>query len=141
VLVHDRKSCSLARQVLLSCSVVVLLLAAGGCGQSSNTVSVSGNVSYKGQPISKSALAFYPQIGRPTIAPTSDDGAYSTDLAPGDYVVTINLSAEVPPGYKEGDPLPPPKIVLPREYTIRTNSKLTASVSADQSEPIDFALQ
>jgi hypothetical protein len=97
-------------------------------------------VTYQGQPISKAAITFFPTTGRPTTVPAADDGTYEASLVPGDYTVTVNVSVDLPPGFKEGDPYPKPKIVLPPQYTIQAKSPLTAKVSEDQSEPIDFAL-
>lgn len=116
------------------------MLVASGCGESSNSVTVNGTVSHKGQPIPKAAVTFFPTVGRPTTAPASEDGAYEAELTPGDYTVTVNVSAELPPGFKEGDPYPKPKIVLPPQFTTQAKSTLTAKVADGQTEPIDFAL-
>jgi hypothetical protein len=55
--------------------------------------------------------------------------------------VAVNYTEPLPAGYKEGDPIPRPKLVLPPEYSTRARSKLTATVAADQSAPIDFKLE
>jgi hypothetical protein len=59
----------------------------------------------------------------------------------GEYVVVIMIGATTPEGYKEGDPLPPPKITLPDQYTVRAKSSLKANVAAGQSEPVNFELK
>lgn len=126
---------------VLFCSSLALLSSTFGCGESSNTVTVRGHVTYRGEALTNAALMFFPTVGRPTSAVLSSEGNYTTELPPGEYVVTVNVGAELPPGYKEGDPLPPSKFILPDEYTTRAKSKLTASVAPNQDEPIDFALQ
>jgi hypothetical protein len=112
-----------------------------GCGKGSERVFVGGTVAYGDKPLPTAALTFYPNSGRPVTAPVSDQGQYQTELLPGEYVVTVNLSTQLPPGFKEGDPLPPPPIVLPQKYTNKATSTLTATVVPGQSEPIDFALE
>jgi hypothetical protein len=126
---------------LFSCIVGAVVLTSGGCRESSNTVSVHGSVTYRGKALTNAALMFFPATGRPTSVVISSDGNYSAELPPGDYVVTVNVGADLPPGYKEGDPLPPPKFILPDEYTSRAKSTLQATVAADQSAPIDFELE
>jgi hypothetical protein len=119
----------------------LLVLNAAGCSKSSNTVSVSGHVAYRSEPINSGTVTFFPVAGRPVSAAISG-GDYKADLAPGDYTVTVSLAPELPPGYKEGDPPPPPpKVVLPDTYTARAKSTLSAKVAAGQSEPIDFDLK
>jgi hypothetical protein len=88
------------------------LLLTTGCGQPSDTVTVQGNVTYRGKAIAKGSVTFYPDTGRPTNAPILD-GAYQTVLRPGEHVVTVSVSRPLPPGFKEGDPEPPPEIELP----------------------------
>jgi hypothetical protein len=121
-------------------AVIWPLLICPGCGGNSSQVNVRGTVTYDGEPLSNSAVSFFPPRGRPVTAAVNDQGQYDTELAPGEYVVTVNVGVEVPPGFKETDVLPPPKIVLPPKYTFRGQSTLKATVAADQSEPIDFVL-
>jgi hypothetical protein len=119
----------------------VLPMAISGCGGTSETVSVQGNISYRGTPLSKAVVTFYPSVGRPISAPTSESGDYTVELPPGDYTTVVNVGSEIPPGYKEGDPLPPAKISLPADYTMQSKSTLSASIKDDQTEPINFALE
>jgi hypothetical protein len=119
----------------------VLFVNTVGCGTSSDTVSVNGTISYRGEPFPTGSITFFPTAGRPIVASIADDGTYEAEMPPGDYTVAIMLGAQLPPGYKEGDPIPPPKIELPAEYSTRAKSTLTATVVAGQSEPIDFELK
>lgn len=112
-----------------------------GCGGSASTVKVQGHVSYRGEAMTNGTVTLFPANGRPIVAPLSGEGDYSVDVAPGEYVVAIMIGATLPEGYKEGDPLPPPRITLPAEYTVRSKSKLKASVQPGQSEPINFDLK
>ena len=111
-----------------------------GCGQPSDTVTVQGDVTFRGKAISKGSVTFYPETGRPANAPILD-GAYQAELRPAEYVVTISISQPLPPGFKEGDPEPPPKLELPPVYTIPGMSTLKATVTPDQNDPIDFVLE
>jgi len=119
----------------------LLSMTAVGCGEASDTVAVSGKVTYRGEAITNGAVTFFPTAGRPATFPLSDDGSYSGELPPGDYTVIVNVATELPPGFKEGDPFPPPKVALPPEYTTRVRSKLTATVAAENEQPINFDLQ
>jgi hypothetical protein len=120
---------------------VTIVLAVGGCGEKSTAVAVDGNVTYQGKTFDNGSITFYPAAGRPVNTPITADGAYAVELEPGEYVVGVNYSEPLPPGFKEGDPVPPPKFVIPPEYSTRAKSKLSATVAADQSEPIDFKLE
>lgn len=112
-----------------------------GCGAESSMVGVSGKVVHQGQSLPGGSVTFFPTAGRPVNAPLSTEGAYSVELEPGEYVVTVNYTEPLPAGFKEGDPLPSPKFVLAPEHSIRARSTLKATVAADQSEPIDFQLK
>ena len=120
-------------------AVAMLMLSVSGCRDTSGGVPVQGQVSYRGEPLPHGAITFFPATGRPATAPISAEGDYAIELPPGEYVVIVNVSADLPPGFKEGDPLPPPKIVLPPQYTTRARSTLTATVTEDQPR-IDFEL-
>jgi hypothetical protein len=111
-----------------------------GCGEPSGGVPVSGHVSYRGEAIASGSVTFFPVKGRPSSSVLSPSGEYRLNLPPGEYDVAISVGVELPAGWKEGDPVPAQKIVLPAEYTTRARSPLTATVSADQDQPIDFEL-
>jgi hypothetical protein len=111
-----------------------------GCGNSDGRVPISGTVTYLGQPFSNASIAFYPATGRPVMAAISD-GQYAVELAPGDYKVTVNLGVNLPEGWKEGDPVPPQEMVLPRQYSNVLHTPLSATVADGESEPVDFDLK
>jgi hypothetical protein len=121
--------------------LVVVLAGTAGCRDSSDEISVQGRVTFRGQPLPSGSVTFFPATGRPVNTPLGDDGAYSTQLPPGEYAVTVSYTEPLPEGFKEGDPTPTPKFVLPQEYTTRARSKLTATVSEDLDEPINFDLK
>jgi hypothetical protein len=129
-----------ARKWLCVLSIVVIA-AVAGCGESSNEVSVEGRVTYRGEPLSKGSVTFFPSSGRPAAAALSEGGEYSLELLPGQYTVTVNVGTDLPPGFKEGDPIPPPKVVLPPEYTTRAKSSLTATVRQGDEQAINFELK
>ena len=116
------------------------ILCLAGCGSAPSGVPVTGHVSYQGAPVN-AAVTFFPESGRSVVASTSESGDYSATLPAGEYVVAISLGVKLPAGWKEGNPIPPPKVVLPPQYTSRVKSPLKASVQPGQSEPINFDLK
>jgi hypothetical protein len=126
----------------LACSSLSLLLtiSASGCKKSSDAVPVHGRISFHGEPLASGSVTFFPKTGRPVGAAILH-GKYKTELAPDEYTVALDVAPEFPKGFKEGDPLPPPKVTLPEEYANRTKSTLKATVKDGQSEPIDFELK
>jgi hypothetical protein len=118
----------------------LLIVSAGGCKKAAETVPVHGHITYRGEPLAASSVTFFAVTGRPVTA-ASPQGEYATELMPGDYTVIVSVGIEYPKGFKEGDPVPAPKVVLPDEYTSRAKSTLKATVKAGQSEPIDFELK
>jgi hypothetical protein len=127
---------------LRRCLVALAIGAATvGCGEPSGDISVQGQVNYKGKPFPGGIITFFPASGRQIQAIVASDGAYEANLPPGEYRVALSLSVDLPPGWKEGDPMPPPPIKLPTKYTKRVETPLTASVSAENSsQTIDFNL-
>jgi hypothetical protein len=120
--------------------VFFLAIGAAGCTKSAGTVSVHGHVSYRGEPLAASSVTFFPAKGRPVTAP-APQGEYTAELAPGDYTAIVAVGIEYPKGFKEGDPLPKPKVLLPDAYTSRANSTLKATIKSGQDQPIDFDLK
>ncbi|MFO0788574.1 MAG: hypothetical protein U0805_03890 [Pirellulales bacterium] len=123
---------------LIVASVSPLL---GGCREKANTVSLTGHVSYRGEPLGNGIIAFFPVDGRPISGAILETGEYSLNVPPGDYAVTVDVSTEVPAGYKEGDKLPASKIAIPPQYSVRAKTTLSAKVQAGQNEPINFELK
>jgi hypothetical protein len=123
--------------------LLVLFVIAGvaGCGESSSDVTVQGKVAYRSQPLSKGSVTFFPVSGRPASTALADDGQYTLKLAPGQYTVIVNVGTDLPPGFKDGDPIPPPTGALPPEYTTRARSTLKATIPQSDPGPIDFELQ
>jgi len=71
------------------------------------------------------------------------DGSYSYELPPGQYKVRVDSPPKMPPGHKEGDPIP--KLGPPGadpKYANYGSSGLTLTVP-EQSEPLvhDFVLE
>ena len=128
------------------CSACILLVFAllaistAGCRKPSGVVAVHGHVTYRGEALKSARITFYPATGGPITTGISQ-GEYEAEMPPGDYTVVVNVGAELPPGFKEGDPVPAPKVVLPPEYATRAQSTLKSTVKPGQSEPIDFELK
>lgn len=128
--------------ILVSAGAILALLGiiSGGCGKGPETTTVSGAIQLQSAPLARGAVTFFPERGRPTTAATNDAGRYSVDLAPGAYKVTVNIGVQLPPGWKEGDPVPPQQVTIPLQYTSRVNTPLRTTVTAVGAEPTDFAL-
>jgi hypothetical protein len=98
--------CSMRR--IVTVSVVLLLLV--GCGKSRNpSGTLSGKVTYKGQPVNGATLLLYPTAagqGAEFPIPVAQDGTFRTSDVPlGNYKVVVQPSA--------GDPGPSTKGMTP----------------------------
>jgi hypothetical protein len=111
-----------------------------GCSDSSDAVTVTGAVTFRGAPLGEGDILFFPPTGHPIGAIVDAQGQYSIDLPPGEYRIIVGKSYSFPPGWKEGDPPPVAKNPLPAKYTEPTTTVLTATVTESQAEPINFAL-
>lgn len=143
-------------------AVSLVMLALSGCN-SSDQVSVSGKVTLDGNPVSSGRVEFYPEKGRPAVGQIDAEGRYelSTNepgdgVLPGKYVVAITArtveGGSRPPEETFGEGLKSDdspsqsiskqtnvKWLVPRRYSNRKLSGLTAVVSPDNAE-IDFNL-
>jgi hypothetical protein len=120
---------------------VIVVVGASSCKKSSGAIPVHGRLAYRGEALKSARITFFPSTGRPVTAGVAQ-GEYETELPPGDYTVVINIGTELPAGFKEGDPLPPPpKIALPPQYSTRAQSALKATIKSGQDQPIDFDLK
>lgn len=125
-----------------ACAICIGAITLSGCGDSLGGGSVNGTVAYQNQPLGSAAIYFFPEDGgRPVVGRTDEQGQYSMDVPPGNYRVTVELIETAPPGWKEGDPLPPAKESLPAQYTTQAKTVLTATIAENQDEPINFDLK
>ncbi len=126
---------------------VLLTLAVGGCGASSERIPISGTVKYKGQPLTTGMITFSPKdSSKGTIEGAAiADGRYGfpsdKGLLPGAYKVAITASdasaaqvaTDTPPGaprrFKE---------ILPERYNKK--STLNVEVSPTGKRTFDFDL-
>jgi hypothetical protein len=127
-------------QFWLCVVLVIVATGASGCKKASGTVPIHGHASYRGEPLKRAVLTFFPTKGRPESISISQ-GEYASELTPGEYTVTIIVPTELPRGFKEGDPTPPPAVELPDEYASRAKSTLKATVKAGNDQSIDFDLK
>ena len=114
-----------------------------GCGDSLATV--SGNVTFQGQPLAKGQIQFTPTTGVPVGSPIVA-GKYSAKLPPGEMTVLITETLEIQHAtsteelQKQAEagirPMPPPKSqILPE--TPGNNKSVTIKAG---SQAIDFPL-
>lgn len=123
---------------------VTLSSLALGCAPKDETTEITGHVSYKGKPVAGGVVNFYPQAGgRPIAGIIDDQGRFQTNLAGGDYAVSVQSSTNLPEGFKEGDPLPPPDPnAVPIKYSLQKKSGLKASISQQPApQEINFDLK
>jgi hypothetical protein len=125
----------------ISSAIALIVSLALGCGQKSTDATVKGQVTYKGQPVPRSSVAFFPAQGRAVVTATDDVGAYSTTLAPGTYKATVSVGVTLPPGWKEGDPMPKQAIELPVEYTTQARTKLSATIGPASEQSVDLKME
>jgi hypothetical protein len=124
------------RDGMASAVVAVLLAPLWGCGPAGNgthatLIPVKGKVTYKGQPVTKGTVKFEPDdVGRPASGKVQSDGTYVlSTYQEGDGVIAghhlVSISGT---GSQRG------KELIPKKYTQRTTSKLTADVDAEHTE-------
>ncbi len=121
--------------------LALLVISAAGCGGSSDGVPIHGRVSYRGEAISSGTLTFFPTNGRPISATLSRGGEYTSRLPAGEYRIIVTVGVDLPAGWKESDPVPAPKFVLPAQYTTRAKTSLRKTVAENQNAPLDFTLE
>lgn len=137
----------------------VALAACAGCGGDDDDLprkSVSGTVTFEGQPLAQGRIQFEPSSpdARVTAGAEITDGRFAIPRdqgpTPGDYRIMVTSAvarksgADVAPGdepAKRGGPmLPAPAVeLIPKEYNAQT--KLTAKVDARGPNVFEFTLK
>ena len=107
-------------------SMVLVCLA--GCGKKENVVSVSGTVLLDGKPLEGATVTFHPvKSGAVGHGKTDASGRFTImtgslqGVKPGEYIVTVQKTGEIP----KGDPLapeaPPPMLTPPQYANVKTS--------------------
>jgi hypothetical protein len=122
-------------------SLVALVVAVGvlGCGgNATNKITVSGTVSYKGEPVTSGLLQFTGEnngyYGAANLLP---DGSYTmTDVVPGEVKVSI-MQTPGGSGSSSGEkskPAPKPQAELPDKYRSPQTSGLKYPIKPDTTQ-------
>lgn len=119
--------------------LALAIVVASGCGAGKPEGSVSGKVTYNGNPVAAGSVNFLSTAGVGAQAPISN-GTYSVNgpLATGEYSVYVAppLPTPQPPGTK---PAPPPKFDVPAKFQDAKTSGLKLTVKTGKNDlPIEI---
>jgi hypothetical protein len=114
-----------------------LLIAVGGCGAGDGKVSVTGAVTFDGNPMPDGYVTFTPDGGGTPAAGPIQDGRYSLSATPGKHRVEIEASRFVGPKNPIMG-LQPREQYVPARYN--SESTLHQEVKAQESNVFDFNL-
>jgi hypothetical protein len=120
-----------------------LLAVFSGCGNGGEKATqVQGKITYQSKPATNGVIAFLKEGSKPISAAIQSDGAYSIQLPPGEYKVRIDAPPAMPEGWREGQPMPQlgPRSV-PDKFANFSNSGLTATISTQSPQQLDFPLK
>ncbi len=134
------------RKALYKCGYLIPLLASlslvGGCGGAAGTYSVTGQVTYQGQPLQHGTVMFNPTASDlpPVLGRIQSDGSYEIRAAPGDYKVVVNATTEVDPNLEPDDPgYQPPTSLIPEVYSNPLQTPLEVTVtSGNNTIPLEL---
>jgi hypothetical protein len=123
--------------------LAVILVA--GCGSSDPLAryTVSGNVSFQGQPVEEGTITFEdPAAGQSNSSPLAAGGAYSMELPAGDFRVSVSpplVETKAGPD-SPGDMVPKKVANIPKKYWVQESAGLAAKVDKSARQ-FDFELQ
>ena len=125
--------------------IVALLLFLPGCGSGdAGRYTVTGKVSFQGQPVEQGEITFEdPAAGQVNSSPLSSGGSYSLEVPAGDFKVSVappliemKGTADSPP-----DMVPNPAVKnIPKKYWVQGTSGLSAKVDKN-AKAFDFELK
>jgi hypothetical protein len=113
-----------------------------GCAEQNATTEVTGLISYKGRPATHGVINFVAPGQRPLGGAINADGTYQALVPPGEYQVRIDAPPRIPEGAKEGEPIKnlEPRLI-PEKFADFKSSGLTATITGESSQKLDFALE
>ena len=119
-------------------------MAGCGSGDGKPSGSVSGRITFQGQPVTSGVVNLMSQkLGAGASAPLGDDGKYrlADSLELGDYKVMVTPPPPPPPRPEDGPPKPPPAAAnIPKKYRTEATTDLSATVKSG-SNTFDFDLK
>ena len=121
---------------LLVGSISISMLFGLGCSDRPDGFRVSGAVTYEGKKLDRGLVNFFAEGQRPRGGPIRADGTYECFLPAGSYRVIVSVGPELPPGYREGDPIPPQKLSVPEKFANPRTSGMVIDVSEPQTYDI-----
>jgi hypothetical protein len=137
-----RRVAGVALALALATAIVV-----PGCAKQAATV--SGSVTYKGQPLKGGVVAFIPEKGATVPAQIGEDGTYTAEGVPvGEVTVTVDTSSLKPPaGFRGGGPPryePPPNAPAGTKYKppdLGSNAKNYVEIPDKYMDPQESGLK
>jgi hypothetical protein len=131
------------RQLLFT-AVGLCLLGILGCGSSG--ASVSGKVTFQGEPLTSGFVMFQPPEGMLLQSPIAPDGTYRIDgVVPGGVAVAVtgpSRPAVGPDGVSADEPSSSgPQVFIPEKYGALETAGLTYEVTNAGSQVYDIELQ
>lgn len=126
---------------LKSCLVVASLLLLDGCSHGPVQYTVSGEVAYKGQPVTQGQIFFADAKAKgPTAYGEIKDGHYEVQMLAGEKLVRINSARQTGKMLKGGMTGQYPEVIelLPPKYNSATT--LTRTIELGGSQVLDFRL-
>jgi len=128
---------------LLALPVFLSMCACGGCGPSG--VSVTGTVTYKGEPLTSGFVIFQPEQGSPLQAPIAADGSYQlAGVEPGQVAVAVTGPTKPvagPDGVSADAPADGPQVYIPDRYGVLEKAGLSYTVTDAAPQVHDIALE
>src|SRR5262249_45839790 len=128
------------RPVFAAALVGATVLLAAGCGSAEKSIDISGQVTFKGEPVTEGSVQFIEdRTGHGAEVELGPNGTYKARLFAGEYKVVVTPPYLV--DVSSGLPNPYYKKVknIPKKYHSTATSGLSAIVSPDQTTH-DFAL-
>jgi hypothetical protein len=137
VLEPNKRSPECWRFIGLATALPILILAVSGCGPGDGKVSVTGKVTFDGNPMSDGYVIFTPEGGGPPAAGPILNGEFALSAIPGNHRVEIEASRFVGPKNPVMG-LQPREQYVPSRYN--SASTLRQEVKLQDNNVFDFSL-
>ena len=132
-------------RIVLSCFLVLAVIAASGCGGRRGidlpTASVSGKVTYQGKPLSFGRVTFFHPSGHAAGADIAADGTFALNAYQGNNGLSVECYDYLRPGSRvQRSRMGDDKSLIPLRYSVYTTSGLTCEVKPGEGNKAEFTL-